>query len=166
VKFILNKKEKWMPDKVKLKKYGNRRLYDMEKSAYVTINQVADLIRQGRQVEVVDAKSKEDVTASILSQIVLEEAKNKNILLPVPVLHMIIQYGDNVLGEFFEKYLQQMIQTYLAHKHAVDDQFKKWLEMGQDFSNMAQGSMAGSPFKSFFDQFSSFSNKQEQKKEK
>jgi len=153
-----------MPDKVKLKKYGNRRLYDMEKSAYVTINQVADLIRQGRQVEVVDAKTKEDVTASILTQIVLEEAKNKNIILPVPVLHMIIQYGDNVLGEFFEKYLQQMIQTYLAHKHAVDDQFKKWLEMGQDFSNMAQGSMAGSPFKSFFDQFSSFSNKQEQKK--
>jgi polyhydroxyalkanoate synthesis repressor PhaR len=164
VKFIFNKKEKWMPDKVKLKKYGNRRLYDMEKSAYVTINQVADLIRQGRQVEVVDAKTKEDVTASILTQIVLEEAKNKNIILPVPVLHMIIQYGDNVLGEFFEKYLQQMIQTYLAHKHAVDDQFKKWLEMGQDFSNMAQGSMAGSPFKSFFDQFSSFSNKQEQKK--
>ena len=150
-----------MPDKVKLKKYGNRRLYDMEKSAYVTLNQVADLIRQGRQVEVVDAKSKEDVTASILNQIILEEAKNKNILLPVPVLHLIIQYGDNVLGEFFEKYLQQMIQTYLAHRHAVDDQFKKWLEMGQDFSNMA----GLSPFKSFFDQFSSFSDKQEQKKE-
>jgi len=155
-----------MSDKVKLKKYANRRLYDMEKSAYVTLNQVADLIRQGRQVEVVDAKSKEDVTASILSQIILEEAKNKNILLPVPVLHLIIQYGDNVLGEFFEKYLQQMIQTYLAHRHAVDDQFKKWLEMGQDFSNMAQETMAGlSPFKSFFDQFSSYSNKQEQKKE-
>ena len=150
-----------MSDKVKLKKYANRRLYDMGKSAYVTLNQVADLIRQGRQVEVVDAKTKEDVTASILSQIILEEAKNKNILLPVPVLHLIIQYGDNVLGEFFEKYLQQMIQTYLAHRHAVDDQFKKWLEMGQDFSNMA----GLSPFKSFFDQFSSFSDKQEQKKE-
>ena len=155
-----------MSDKVKLKKYANRRLYDTGKSAYVTLSQVADLIRQGRQVEVIDAKSKEDVTASILSQIILEEAKNKNILLPVPVLHLIIQYGDNVLGDFFEKYLQQMIQTYLAHKHAVDDQFKKWLEMGQDFSNMAQETMATlSPFKSFFDQYSSFSNKQEQKKE-
>lgn len=154
-----------MPDKVKLKKYANRRLYDMEKSAYVTLNQVADLIRQGRQVEVIDAKTKEDVTASILTQIVLEEAKNKNIILPVPVLHMIIQYGDNVLGEFFEKYLQQMIQTYLAHKHAVDDQFKKWLEMGQDFSNMAQKSMEGlTPFKSFFDQFSYSSKKQDKGK--
>jgi polyhydroxyalkanoate synthesis repressor PhaR len=155
-----------MPDKITLKKYANRRLYNMEKSTYVTLNEVADFIRQGRRVEVIDAKSKEDVTASILSQIILEEAKNKNILLPVPVLHLIIQYGDNVLGEFFEKYLQQMIQTYLAHKHAVDDQFKKWLEMGQDFSKTAQEAMVGlSPFKSFFEQFSSYSNKQEQKKE-
>ncbi|MEA1947483.1 MAG: polyhydroxyalkanoate synthesis regulator DNA-binding domain-containing protein [Thermodesulfobacteriota bacterium] len=154
-----------MSDKVKLKKYANRRLYDMGKSAYVTLNQVADLIRQGRQVEVVDAKSKEDVTASILSQIILEEAKNKNILLPVPVLHLVIQYGDNVLGEFFEKYLQQMIQTYLAHKHAVDDQFNKWLELGMDFSKITQKTMAGiTPFQSFFDQFSSLSQKQEQKK--
>ena len=154
-----------MPDKVKLKKYANRRLYDMEKSAYVTLNQVADLIRQGRQVEVVDAKTNEDVTASILSQIILEEAKNKNILLSVPVLHLIIQYGDNILGEFFEKYLQQMIQTYLAHKHAVDDQFKKWLELEMDFSKITQKTMAGiTPFKSFFDQFSSLSGKQEQKK--
>ena len=155
-----------MPDKVvKLKKYANRRLYDMEKSAYVTLNQVADLIRQGRQVEVVDAKTKEDVTAPILSQIILEEAKNKNILLSVPGLHLIIQYGDNILGEFFEKYLQQMIQTYLAHKHAVDDQFKKWLELEMDFSKITQKTMAGiTPFKSFFDQFSSLSGKQEQKK--
>jgi polyhydroxyalkanoate synthesis repressor PhaR len=144
-----------MPDKVKLKKYANRRLYDTEKSEYVTLNQVADLIRQGRQVEIIDAKTKEDVTAFILTQIILEEAKNKNFLLPIPVLHLIIQYGDNILGEFFEKYLQQMIQTYLAHKQAMDEHFNKWLEMGLDFSNMAQKSMAGlTPFKSFFDQFS------------
>ena len=150
-----------MPNKVKLKKYANRRLYDMEKSAYVTLNQVADLIRQGRQVEVIDAKTKEDVTAFILTQIVLEEAKNQNILLPVSLLHLIIQYGDNVLGDFFEKYLQQMIITYVGHKNTVDEQFKKWLEMGLDYSNMAQKTMTGvTPFKSFFDQFSATSDKE------
>jgi polyhydroxyalkanoate synthesis repressor PhaR len=149
-----------MSSKVKLKKYANRRLYDMEKSAYVTLNQVADLIRQGRQVEIVDAKTKEDVTAFILTQIILEEAKNNNFLLPVPVLHLIIQYGDNILGEFFEKYLQQMIQTYLAHKQAMDVNFKKWLEMGLDYSTMAQKTMTGlTPFKSFFDQFSAMADK-------
>jgi polyhydroxyalkanoate synthesis repressor PhaR len=138
----------------------------MEKSAYVTLNQVADLIRQGRQVEIVDAKTKEDVTAFILTQIILEEAKNKKFLLPIPVLHLIIQYGDNILGDFFEKYLQQMITTYVAHKNAVDEPFKKWLEMGLDYSTMAHKTMTGfSPFKSFFDQFSSFSDKQKQDKE-
>ena len=154
-----------MPNRVKLKKYANRRLYDMEKSAYVTLNQVADLIRQGRQVEIIDAKTKEDVTAFILTQIVLEEAKNKNFLLPIPVLHLIIQFGDNILGDFFEKYLQQMITTYVAHKNAVDEPFKKWLEMGLDYSNIAQKTMTGfTPFKSFFDQFSSSPSKHKEKK--
>ena len=154
-----------MPDIVKLKKYANRRLYDTEKSEYVTLNQVADLIRQGRRVEILDAKTREDVTAIILTQIILEEAKNKNFLLPIPVLHLIIQYGDNVLGEFFEKYLQQMIQTYLAHKQAMDEQFNKWLEMGLDFSDMAQKTMAGlTPFKSFFDQFSKMEDKDKKNK--
>jgi polyhydroxyalkanoate synthesis repressor PhaR len=150
-----------MPNKVKLKKYANRRLYDMEKSAYVTLNQVADLIRKGRQVEVADAKTNEDVTAFILTQIILEEAKNKKFLLPIPVLHLIIQFGDNILGDFFEKYLQQMITTYVAHKNAVDEPFKKWLEMGLDYSTMAQKTMTGlTPFKSFFDQFSATSDKE------
>jgi polyhydroxyalkanoate synthesis repressor PhaR len=150
-----------MPNKVKLKKYANRRLYDMEKSAYVTLSQVADLIRKGRQVEVIDAKTNDDVTAFILTQIILEEAKNKNFLLPIPVLHLIVQYGDNILGEFFEKYLQQMITTYVAHKNAVDEQFKKWLEMGLDYSDMAQKTMTGfTSFKSFFDQFSATSDKE------
>jgi polyhydroxyalkanoate synthesis repressor PhaR len=150
-----------MQNKVKLKKYANRRLYDTEKSTYVTLNQVADLIRKGRQVEVIDAKTKEDVTAFILTQIILEEAKNKNFLLPIPVLHLIIQYGDNILGDFFEKYLQQMITTYVAHKNAVDDQFKNWLELGLNYSTMAKKTMTGiTPFKSFFDQFSTMTDRE------
>ena len=137
----------------------------MEKSAYVTLNQVAGLIRQGRQVEIIDAKSKEDVTPFILTQIILEEAKNKKFLLPIPVLHLIIQFGDNILGDFFEKYLQQMITTYVAHKNAVDEPFKKWLEMGLDYSNMAQKTMTGfTPFKSFFDQFSAMAGKEKKTK--
>ena len=153
-----------MANKVKLKKYANRRLYDTEKSAYVTLNQVADIIKQGRQVEILDAKTKEDVTAFILTQIMLEEAKSKNFLLPASLLHMIIQYGDNVLGEFFERYLQQMVETYLAHKSAVDDQFKQWLDLGSDFSNLAEQTMAGlTPYKSFFNQFTTPSDKNDKK---
>jgi polyhydroxyalkanoate synthesis repressor PhaR len=153
-----------MAEKVLFKKYANRRLYDTEKSTYVTLNQVADIIREGRQVEVIDAKTKEDVTAFILTQIVLEESRKKNVLLPVPLLHLIIQYGENVLEEFFEKYLQQTIHNYLNYKKTVDEQFGKWLEVGMDLTDMAQKTMTGlTPFQSFFDQFSSSGDKEEDK---
>jgi polyhydroxyalkanoate synthesis repressor PhaR len=125
-------------DKVLLKKYPNRRLYDTEKSEYVSLDQLADLIRDGKVVEVVEVKTGEDVTAFTLTQIVLEKAKKKDTLLPVPFLHLIIRYGENVLAEFFEKYLEQMVKSYLSYKHAADDQFRKWLEVGQDFSSAAR----------------------------
>ncbi len=143
-----------MADVLIYKKYANRRLYDTEKSIYVTLGHIADQIRSGRQVRIEDAKTKEDVTAFILTQIILEEAKNKNILLPAPLLHLIIQYGDNLLGEFFEKYFFQTVNTFVAHKKAVDSQFQQWLEMGMNMSKMARSSMAGmNPFQSFFDPF-------------
>jgi len=74
-----------------LKKYTNRRLYDTEKSIYVTLDYVTDAIRQGRQIRVTDAKTGEDVTAAILTQIVMEEARKKKFLLPPPLLYLIIQ---------------------------------------------------------------------------
>ncbi len=121
-----------MPEKVLLKKYPNRRLYDTEKSAYITLSQVSDIIREGRQVQVIDAKTEEDMTAFILTQIIVEEARKNNSLLPVTLLHLIIQYGQNVLGEFFEKYLELTIRNYLAQKAALDQQFRTWLNMGKD----------------------------------
>jgi polyhydroxyalkanoate synthesis repressor PhaR len=143
-----------MAEKITLKKYANRRLYDMDQSKYVTLSEVAEQIRSGKQVEVFDAKTKEDVTAFILTQIVLEEAKSKNILLPVALLHIIIQYGDNVLLDFFDNYLQQVIKNYLAYKKTFDSQFEKWLEMGMDLSEVAKRGFdsihpAGSIFKHF-----------------
>ncbi|MFZ0240953.1 MAG: polyhydroxyalkanoate synthesis regulator DNA-binding domain-containing protein [Desulfobacterales bacterium] len=132
-----------MPDRIILKKYANRRLYDTTRSAYVTLEQVAEMIKTGHFVTAVDAKTGADVTAFVLTQIVLEEAKTKNALLPPPLLHMIIRYGDNLLGEFFEKYLEQIFQNYLAYKSRVDDQFKQWLDFGADMSALAQRSLTG-----------------------
>ena len=131
-----------MPEKVLLKKYPNRRLYDTERSAYITLSQVSDIIREGRQVQVVDAKTEEDMTAFILTQIIVEEAKKNNSLLPVTLLHLIIQYGQDVLGEFFEKYLELTIRNYLAQKAALDQQFRAWLEMGKDFLAQAPAPLA------------------------
>jgi len=144
-----------MADKVIFKKYANRRLYDTEKSVYVSIEQISETIRNGRDVVISDAKTGEDVTAFILSQILMEEAKSKKTLLPVSLLHLIIRYGDNLLGEFFEKYLDLAIKSYLAGRATFDEQFRQWLGMGSDFSNLMQMGMPGFPsMDSFFDLFS------------
>ena len=143
-----------MEQPVVLKKYANRRLYDTEKSVYVTLSDVADYIRKGRLVSILDANTKEDVTAFILTQIVLEEAKKNNALLPVPFLHLIIRYGDNLLGEFFEKYLSLVFENFVNHKKTMDGQFRQWLEMGLNMSEATQKQFLGiNPFRSVFDTF-------------
>lgn len=140
-----------MAEKVLLKKYSNRRLYDTEKSAYVTLSQVAELIKGGREVEITDAETKEDVTAFILTQIVFEEAKRKTVLLPISLLYLIIRYGETVLSEFFEKYLEQTLQNYFTYKSAVDEQFRKWLDLGMDFSALTQKTVGHlNPFMELF----------------
>jgi polyhydroxyalkanoate synthesis repressor PhaR len=132
-----------MPEKVVLKKYANRRLYDTEQRSFVSLNQVAELVKQGREIEISDDKTGEDVTAFILTQIVLEEAKKKTLLLPVSLLYLLIRYGDSVLSEFFDNYLEQTLKNYLGYKSAMDNQFRTWLELGQDLSDLNQKSMTG-----------------------
>jgi len=135
-----------MTEKLLYKKYGNRRLYDTAKSSYVNLDDITRAIREGRQVQVIDAKTKEDVTSFILTQIILEESRKRNFLLPLPLLHLIIRYGENILNEFFQKYLEQILKNYLSYRTMTDSQFKKWLEVGVDYSAL-------NPFKSFFDIF-------------
>ncbi len=143
-----------MPNKVALKKYANRRLYDTERSAYVTLEDISALIRRGREVVVTDAQTGEDVTAFILTQVVLEEARKKNILLPAPLLHLMIRHGDRLLGEFFDKYLEQSLISFLHYKSMADVQFAEWLKMSADFSEKTARSMPeANPFQGFFDLF-------------
>ena len=126
-----------------IKKYANRRLYDTEKSAYVTLEAVADQVRKGRWVEVRDAKTGEDVTAMTLTQVLLEKARGKHFLFPPAVLHLMIRYGDTALEEFFQSYLEPIIENYLNTKSAVDEQFQQWLKMGMGFSDFSKNPFTG-----------------------
>ena len=143
-----------MAESVVIKKYNNRRLYDTERNAYVTLATLSEMIKEGRQIEVIDAQTKEDVTAFTLTQIILEEARKKNFLLPVPLLHLMIQFGETVLSEFFEKYLQQVVKNYLAYKTSVDQQFARWLDLGAQLSQQSQ--QAVPPFNPFVNVFDIF----------
>ena len=101
-----------MTDPILFKKYANRRLYNMSESKYVTLDDMSKLIREGYDVKVIDAKTKEDVTSFILTQIILEQAKNKNILLPVPFLHFVLRNGDNLLPQYLENNFKQFIRGF------------------------------------------------------
>lgn len=151
-----------MTETLLIRKYGNRRLYNTERSTYITIEELTRLIKEGRTVTVEDAKTKEDVTAFILTQILLEESRKRQFLLPVPLLHMMIRFGDNLLSDFFENYLQQIMKNYLTYRAVADDQFRKWLDLGTEWSQAAGKSASPlAPFQSFLDLFSETPGKRE-----
>ena len=141
-----------MEEQLLIKKYPNRRLYNTENSAYVTLTDVAELVREGRQIKVIDVKTDEEVTAFILTQIILENARKNNSLLPVSLLHLIIRFGENVLSEFFDEYMEQMIHNYIGYKKTMNEQFRICLELGVDFSSMTGKTIQDikPPFPSFF----------------
>lgn len=130
-----------MENKILIKKYPNRRLYNTTLSAYITINDVAELIKAGNQVEVRDVATEEDVTALVLTQIIMDKAKKKQGLLPVSLLHLVIQFGENELHEFFDKYLEKTMESYLTYRKTMDDQVSAYLDMGMDFSSLADKTM-------------------------
>lgn len=124
-----------------IKKYSNRRLYNTIASTYITISDVADLIKAGHKIVVRDAETDEDMTAIVLTQIIMNKAKKDEGLLPVSLLHLVIQFGENLLHEFFEKYLEKTMESYLMYKKTMDDQVNAYLDMGMDFSNLADKTM-------------------------
>ena len=105
------------PSVVLIKKYGNRRLYDTTGSRYVNLDDLAAHIRAGRQVQVVDAKTGQDLTRVVLTQIITEDAKGKPTGLPLELLRQLIMASDEVRQEFLMWYLKSAFDTY----HTLQD---------------------------------------------
>lgn len=93
-----------------VKKYSNRRLYDTEDSRYITLDELAEKVRRGSDVRVVDAKSGEDLTQGTLTQIILESDAAR--LLPVPLLIQLIRMTDDALAEFLGQYVSASLALY------------------------------------------------------
>jgi polyhydroxyalkanoate synthesis repressor PhaR len=98
-----------------VKKYGNRRLYDTEASRYITQEELAEKIRLGSDVTVVDAKTGQDLTQNTLTQLIIE-GRGVGGFLPVGLLHQLIRLGDDALAEFFNRYVQLALEMYLQMK--------------------------------------------------
>lgn len=88
-----------------IKKYQNRKLYDTKDSCYITLDEIAQLIKHGEDISVLDNKSKNDVTSVILTQILVDQEKTKKSALPISMLKNIIQSGNASLHEFISRYI-------------------------------------------------------------
>ncbi len=95
-----------------IKKYGNRRLYDTSASRYINLEEIAALVRNGKQVRVVDAKTGEDLTRVTLTQIIVEDAKGGPTGLPLELLRQLIVASDQVGREFVMWYLNSAMNAY------------------------------------------------------
>jgi polyhydroxyalkanoate synthesis repressor PhaR len=115
-------------DKIIIKKYANRRLYDTSASAYVTLEHLSELTRQGKDFSVQDAKTGEDLTRAVLAQIIFEQENKKEGVLPVSFLRQLIQfYGDNFQA-MLPAYLEMSMKTF-------NQQQEKW----RDYMNTTVG---------------------------
>ncbi len=124
-------------DKVTIKKYANRRLYDTESSSYITLDRLAAMIREGRDFEVVDAKTGEDITHQVLTQIIVDEESRGSTMLPVNFLRQLIGlYGGQMQGAV-PSYLDAAMEAFQKNNAAMAGAFGPTM-----FADLAKRNMA------------------------
>ena len=104
-----------------IKKYANRRLYNTQTSSYVTLDHLAAMVKEGTEFEVQDARSGEDITRSVLTQIIFEEeAKGQN-LLPIKFLRQLIRFYGDSLQAFVPGYLDMSMDSFTKNQGPMRD---------------------------------------------
>ena len=94
------------------------------------MEEIANIIKEGNEVKVLDSQTDEDITKVILIQVVLESEKNKVDILPTSFLHMLIKYGNRIAKDFFENYFLMMFQPYLSFQESMKKNLRWWQEVG------------------------------------
>jgi polyhydroxyalkanoate synthesis repressor PhaR len=128
-----------------VKKYANRRLYNTATSSYVTLDELCKMVRNGVDFVVYDAKTGEDLTRSVLTQIILEEdAKGRN-LFPISFLRQVIGFYDDNLRAFLPRYLELSMENFARNQEQIrryiEGTFGSFFPLGQ-FEDMARQNMA------------------------
>ena len=130
---------------VVIRKYGNRRLYDTSASRYVNLDDVAAMIRNGTDVKVVDASSREDLTRLTLTQIIVEDAKGGPSGLPLELLRQLIMASDHVRQEFMSWYLKSAFDSYQKVQSAVQSGLEQLGTAALSPLEMMKGFLPGAP---------------------
>jgi polyhydroxyalkanoate synthesis repressor PhaR len=121
-----------------VKRYSNRKLYDTQESRYVTLEEIEEMIRAGREISVVDATSGEDLTSVTLTQIILENERNRRANLPSAFLHQLIKHGE-AWQDFVQRTMRSSLEGFVSSQRDMERLFREWS------SRAGWGPVAGAP---------------------
>jgi polyhydroxyalkanoate synthesis repressor PhaR len=148
---------------ITIKKYANRRLYNTGSSAYVTLEDLGKMVKDGEDFVVIDAKTNEDITRSVLAQIIFEqEAKDGQSLLPIAFLRQLIRFYGDSMQMLVPSFLEMSLSRFTDEQQKMRDQFQSTFGAGaipgtqmfealeeQTRNNLAMFSQAMSVFNPF-----------------
>jgi polyhydroxyalkanoate synthesis repressor PhaR len=127
-------------DVVIIKKYANRRLYDTESSSYITLERLAEMVRQKREFKVVDAKTGEDITHAVLTQIIMDEEARGKTMLPVNFLRQLIGMYGGQMQSLVPEYLEASLEAFQRNQNQLRDALAGAFT-GGPFAEMARRNM-------------------------
>jgi polyhydroxyalkanoate synthesis repressor PhaR len=108
-----------------IKRYSNRKLYDTQESRYVTLEEIEEMIRAGKEVSVVDAATGDDLTSVTLTQIILENERNHRSALPPGFLHQLIKYGE-AWQDFVQRSMRSSLEGIVSNQREMERVFREW----------------------------------------
>ncbi len=140
------------PQPVEIRRYSNRRFYDTSSSRHITLEGIRGMIRDGRDVRIVEASSGEDITSRILTQIILEYDSPKISVMPPVMLHRLIRSSEPLLLEFMEQYVANGMRVFEESQQSMRDQWSRFAgmagvpsELARWWQNPLAGGMPGWP---------------------
>jgi len=129
-----------------IKKYANRRLYNTKSSSYVTLDHLATMVKEGSDFEVRDARSGDDITRTVLAQIIFEEENKGQALLPIQFLRQLIRFYGDSLQAFVPSYLEMSMESFTKNQEEMRGKFAEMFggrlgfkDLGvKDFENLTR----------------------------
>jgi polyhydroxyalkanoate synthesis repressor PhaR len=121
-----------------IKRYSNRKLYDTQESRYVTLEELEELIRAGKEISVVDVSTGEDLTSVTLAQIILENERNHRATLPTAFLHQLIKHGE-AWQDFVQKSMRSSLEGLMSSQREADRVLREWASRAPWLSAVAPG---------------------------
>jgi polyhydroxyalkanoate synthesis repressor PhaR len=122
------------PGVVMIKKYANRRLYDTHTSSYITLEDLCEMVKRGTDFVVIDAKTEEDLTRQVLTQIIFEQETKGYSLLPIKFLRTIISFYGGKMQQFLPPYLEASMDSFIKNQ----DKMREYVTTTMNFSPFTQ----------------------------